>query len=251
MQRLYACSDIHGKLDKFLVALITAGLVDENGDWKAHDSKLVLCGDYIDRGPDSKGVVDQIIKMREQAPNFTAEVIALRGNHEQMMLDGLKDRAEGQNWLSNGGRQCAISYGFGASVYTGLYSPYVTEKILKVHGDFFLNLPHYHVDGDNLFVHAGLHPNKKLEELGVNGDIVHLWVRNPFFQHSDPATYLLKEKYGVTRVIFGHTVHRGQVTPYFGGQHLCIDTGSFLEDGKITVVELYPDLVYEIAGQSK
>lgn len=247
--KIYAMGDVHGMKTQMHDALHQAGLVDGQCNWIAEDTTLVCLGDYIDRGWDSKGVIDNVIKIQAQAPAKGSKVIALWGNHERMVIDGLTNHYDGDIWLSNGGRKCAISYDLGMLVFGG-YSAKVSEKILEVHGEFFDSLKHYHVEGDTLFVHAGLDSSRTIDQINMDDDIVHLWVRAPFFQHSDPATYLEKN-YGVKRVVFGHTIHREGVTPYFGGQYLCVDTGSFLEDGAVSVVELLPDLKWRLAGQGR
>ena len=83
----YAIGDIHGCSKTFKELLDKIGLIE--GD------ELYLLGDYIDRGPDSKGVIDTIFELREKG----FKVICLRGNHESMLLDALKNREEQKNFM--------------------------------------------------------------------------------------------------------------------------------------------------------
>ena len=99
MTRTIAIGDIHGCLRAFdaLLAAIDLQKTDI----------LVPVGDYIDRGPDSKGVIDRLIELREQTQLFP-----LMGNHEEMMLSVLDRRREPFGWLNHGGHNTMESYGF-------------------------------------------------------------------------------------------------------------------------------------------
>lgn len=249
MNRLYAVSDIHGNITAFKEALLKSNLVDNAYNWTATDSTLVVCGDMIDRGDDSKGVVDLIIKMRSQAPEFNSKVVALKGNHEVMMLRGLDRSAPeaSKSWLMNGGFETLASYALGIS-----RSHYeVANKILGLHGDFYRHLLDFYVEGDTLFVHAGLDPRKTLNDIGSSSNIDHLWLRDEFFRGAHPATFL-RSNYGVSRVVFGHTSSI-ELKSYFNDTYLCIDTGSMVlgSAGRVTIVKLLPDLDYQIMGQGK
>ena len=129
----YAIGDIHGCNRSFEALLATLLLRD--GD------RLVLLGDYIDRGPDSRGVVDTIFRMREAG----FEVVCRRGNHEQLLLDGLLDPVRDDIWRINGGQQALDSFGVAASHE-------IPEKYLHFFEStlFWYEMPGY------LFVHGGL-----------------------------------------------------------------------------------------------
>jgi serine/threonine protein phosphatase 1 len=129
----FAISDIHG-CSKTFTALL------EKIAFSKSDS-LYLLGDYIDRGPDSKGVIDQIMKMTEDG----YQVHCLRGNHEQMMLDGLTDAVKKHAWEMAGGKETLLSFGV-----SGLKE--IPEKYIH----FLHDLAYYfEVDG-YILVHAGL-----------------------------------------------------------------------------------------------
>jgi serine/threonine protein phosphatase 1 len=118
---------------------------------------LVPLGDYIDRGPDSRGVLDQIIALRERCT-----VVPLLGNHEEMLLAALKDRTALRLWLSCGGLEAVASYS------TRLRPPAHPDSLVSLIPEehlFFLQScrPYYQTD-THIFVHAGYVPERPLEE---------------------------------------------------------------------------------------
>lgn len=131
----YAISDIHGCNKTFNKLLDKIGLNLED--------QLFLLGDYIDRGPDSAGVIDTILDLKAEG----YQVHCLRGNHEQMMIEASDDTKYGSNemWLRNGGRETLQSY------YEGKYG-----TIPDAHLQFMDELSVCKVTDDFLFVHAGL-----------------------------------------------------------------------------------------------
>lgn len=129
----YTIGDIHG-CNRSFQALIQK-LELEKGD------QLVLLGDYIDRGPDSKGVVDTIFNLREAGQ----EVVCLRGNHEQLLLDTLTKSRDLELWLMNGGRQTLRSF--------DVEHP---EEIPENYLDFFVQTRLWYETKGFLCVHGGL-----------------------------------------------------------------------------------------------
>jgi serine/threonine protein phosphatase 1 len=140
---LYAIGDIHGCL-----ATLTELLDKVEKDRAGRTAKYVFLGDYVDRGPDSAGVVELIVKLQTRFENV--EVVCLRGNHEQMMLDFTDQKPEGEGawWIPNGGKQTIESY----------------ENFDGDHSLFYRKLQWMHRHGDVLFVHAGINPNILIEE---------------------------------------------------------------------------------------
>ena len=132
-KRRFAIADIHG-CARTLAALLAQ--IDLQ-----RDDTLFLLGDYIDRGPDSKGVLDQLLAL--QADGF--DLWPLRGNHEQMLLDALDDNTVLPFWKMNGGG--ATLYNFGVKHPKELPSRYL---------DFIASLPLLHLLDDYVLVHAGL-----------------------------------------------------------------------------------------------
>ena len=101
--RTYALSDIHGCLDK-LVALVARCRMN-GGD----SAKFVFLGDYIDRGPDSRGVLEFVIDLQRRMPS---QIICLCGNHEDLALNAIDDASQIDQWLvHNGGDKALRSYG--------------------------------------------------------------------------------------------------------------------------------------------
>jgi serine/threonine protein phosphatase 1 len=133
MNRLFAISDIHGCYKTFYELVV-------NRINLSRSDKLVLLGDYIDRGPESREVIDFIIDLRSRDFN----VVPLAGNHEQMLVDAFKDPEVLPLWLMNNGMTTLES----------LHISSVTDIDVK-YIDFFTGLRYFENEGDNIFVHAG------------------------------------------------------------------------------------------------
>lgn len=162
--KIYAMSDIHGCLEPFKEALSTIDLDDP-------DSKLVLLGDYCDRGPDSLGVFELIMQLEER---YGERIMALRGNHEEMLLeyvDGVGGADSARTWmLTDSNLSTAASFltpeEFGqvrdlllAKRFEDAYRLAV-ERIVEGHGDvveWIRSLPYYYEsEFGQVFVHAGI-----------------------------------------------------------------------------------------------
>ncbi len=139
---LYAIGDIHGERET-LEELLSALPLDD-------DDHLVFMGDYVDRGPDSRGVVDVLIQLAKERP-----CTFLIGNHESMFLDFIGWEGPmyfaGDAFLMNGGDRTLVSYDY----FDSDLEP-TDFKVPKDHEDFYRNLALHHVEGDYLFVLAGL-----------------------------------------------------------------------------------------------
>ena len=154
-----AIGDIHGCCEE-LDLLLERVLRWFNG----RDGKIVFLGDYIDRGPDSRGVIDRLRNWNE--PNI--EAVFLRGNHEEMMIQKIiYDNIWGNVWRNNGGMQTLISIGSEDIVE---YSQWLEANTVLT----------YATDG-LLFVHAGINPDHSLEEQTSED---YLWIRNKFLRHT-------------------------------------------------------------------
>jgi serine/threonine protein phosphatase 1 len=218
--RLFAIGDIHGCVDELAVML--KAIAPVRGD------TVVFVGDYIDRGPASRMVVDLLLEF-EHGP---AEVIFLKGNHEDMLLSfmGLPGHY-GESFLINGGAPTLESYGIGEAELEG------TRQIIPGgHLEFFSRLRHSYLRPPFLFVHAGVMPGKPLEEQ-TDEDL--LWIRHDFIFHP--------HQLGST-VIFGHTPMRTVMVdlPY----KLGIDTG-LVYGGKLSCIELTEGVVYQLGRGSR
>ena len=183
----YAIGDIHGCLDKVLRLLDTIGY-DPAAD------RLIFLGDYIDRGPQSKGVLDLMLRLRRENPAN----IFLMGNHEDNFLTYIQSctsRAGASYWLkepffAGGGVATLQSY------CPGMRDPYderLIESIPPEHLTWLLDLPLYWTDDAYIAVHAGVRPGIPLQQQYEN-DL--LRIRSPF----------LHTPHGLGKcVVFGHT----------------------------------------------
>jgi serine/threonine protein phosphatase 1 len=214
MGKIFAIGDIHGcisQLDKLMAQI----------DIDAGEDTLVFVGDYIDRGPDPKGVIDAILDMRKNIRN----VVCLAGNHEDMFLNYCLDRRDEDLYMSNGGMRTLASYGL---------SPEGTEELIlpESHREFFTNLRTYHETDDYIFVHAGLRPGVPLDRQDRE-DL--LWIRFEFI--NSPYDF------GKT-IIYGHTPISLR-KPLIDNNKICIDTGA-VYGGKLTCIELLEMKIYQV-----
>lgn len=181
---IYAIGDVHGMLDELKVL---REKIMEHSKNRCGPHTIVMLGDYIDRGPDSKGVMDYL--MTEPFDGF--EHVILRGNHEQMLCDALNNHNVDM-WLFNGGQETLQSFetvpGFAPD--KKVFAPYVNWiKKLKVS----------HRINNFVFVHAGLNPDKAYED-NSHGDM--MWIRGKFLNSDEE--YLDRNNKPVM-VIHGHT----------------------------------------------
>lgn len=180
-----------------------------------YDRTFIFVGDYIDRGPASKEVVDYLIDFKEKV-----DCVFLRGNHEQMLLDAFK-RDNPSLWMINGGRSTLDSYN----------SQKDEIKLPEEHLEFYENTRFFYDADDYFFVHAGISPDKTIaESLEDEREIMEfLWERSHLNAFETPW-----EK----TVVFGHTP---RVKPFKKGNMIGIDTGcvySKMGYGKLTAVKL-------------
>ncbi|NIQ94550.1 MAG: serine/threonine protein phosphatase [Desulfuromonadales bacterium] len=199
--RLLAVGDIHGCYAQLVELMERVA--------PSADDRLVFLGDYIDRGPQSRRVIDYLIALQERLPR----TVCLRGNHEQMLLDALTGDIDAVGlFLFNGGTATVSSYGGDL------------DRLPEEHLEFLRNLPLYHEEDDFIFVHAGLRPGLSLAEQDEH-DL--LWVRQEFL-HSD-------HDWGKT-VVHGHTPRPGVE---FRDNRIGIDTGAVFAARGGTVPEGY------------
>lgn len=187
--RLIAIGDIHGcteALDAILAAM----------SLQAGDT-LVTLGDYVDRGPDSKGVIDRLIELRSQC-----NLVPLFGNHEEMMLDVVRDGQPPYRWLQFGGVETLDSYRFAGDL----------DVISKEHRDFFASLLDYYETDDHFFVHANYDPQLTLAEQPRQ------LLRWQKLTDSTPAPHRSGK-----RAVVGHTHDQGGEI-FDIGHLICLDT---------------------------
>lgn len=189
----FAIGDIHGCLDKLFELLDQCHRLA-----KGRPSTFIFLGDYIDRGPDSRGVVQTVMDMTAAEPE---RVITLAGNHEELL--GLTDTSAGMGrWLANGGSATLRSY--------GVTSP---KDLPPAHLAFLRGLRTFHDDGVRLFVHAGIRPGIPMEKQ-TRDDL--LWIREPFLSSTADHGRL---------ICHGHTPTRGSL-PNIKPNRVNVDTGA-------------------------
>lgn len=206
-QKFVAIGDIHGcraSLDALFNKLV---------GYK--DRTFIFIGDYIDRGPDSKGVVDLLLELQK-----SLDIIFLRGNHEQMLLDAI-DHDKRMLWLSNGGKETLKSYGASA----------LEMNFPEAHMRFYRDTRMFYNANDYFFVHAGLRPDKTITESTQNEQDTQemLWERS----HLNA----LETKWEKP-VVFGHTP---RPHPIQKEKMIGIDTGCVYDKlgyGKLTAALL-------------
>ena len=214
MGKIFAIGDIHGCLSKLERIISRIGI-------NSKDDTLVFIGDYIDRGPDSRGVVNFVLDLKKEIRT----VICLKGNHEQMFLDYVRLNKNEDLYLSNGGDTTIASYGY--RKIHGLRELDVPDD----HMNFFYSLLPCHETDDYIFVHAGLRENVPLKDQNIK-DM--LWIRHDFI--------LSSYDFGKT-VIFGHTP-MSHSKPLFLPGRIGIDTGA-VYGGLLTCIELPSRKIYQ------
>ena len=220
---VYAIGDIHGCLRA--LCTLEAKILTDIEQSRSREPLIIYLGDYVDRGPDSKGVIEHLSR-RHHTDGI--ERIALCGNHEDAFLRFIRSPAENAAWLDFGGDETLRSYGLQA--FTHLRRPHEMRELPGIlkdavpasHLHFLENLPIMATHGDRVFVHAGIRPGIPLNDQ-VDGDL--LWIREPFLKEGPrlPMT-----------VIHGHTAG---TEPVFSNGRICIDTGCYATD-RLTAVKL-------------
>ncbi|MGZ8423454.1 MAG: metallophosphoesterase family protein [Candidatus Binatia bacterium] len=219
----FVIGDIHGCSEE-LRHLVDA-LPVRPGD------ELVFLGDYIDRGPDSSGVVSFLIELK--ASLSENKLVFLKGNHEDMLLSYLElSGRHGKMFLLNGGRATMQSYGFAAD---NLSPTRLQAALPPAHLAFYQALQSYYLSEPYLCVHAGIHPRKSLQE---QTDEELLWIREPFLHSSHTLPYT---------ILFGHTPQHSVLyhLPYKIG----LDTG-LVYGNMLTCLDTDEKILYQI-GRGK
>ena len=217
--RLYVIGDIHGRLD-LLERAIAA--IHQDLDLHGGDALTVTLGDYVDRGPASRDVIERLA----QNP-FPTPYVALKGNHEGMLLEFLDDSSLGMHWRMQGGEQTLRSYGVAVRpLMVGKANAEALERLRAAlpasHVAFLRSLKTSLQHGRFFLCHAGVRPGVPLEAQNEH-DL--LWIRGEF----------LKSELDFGKiVVHGHTpVAEPEVLP----NRINIDTGAFAS-GRLTCIVL-------------
>ncbi len=187
---LYAIGDIHGRSDclKRAHELIDRDIAERGARDQAAE---IYIGDYVDRGPDSKGVIDLLV-----ARSTKARIVALRGNHEIIMESFLRGQTPFEDWRRLGGLETILSYGVDARSLLekgGIRPRDLAERVPVPHLRFLSSLRNVYTIGGYCFVHAGLRPGIAIERQSIE-DLA--WIRDDFLNFVGNFGFI---------VIHGHT----------------------------------------------
>ena len=218
--RVYAIGDIHGRLD-LLDRLLAKIAADDERRGDGVETQYIFLGDLIDRGPDSRGVVERLLAFSQSG----AKVRFLMGNHEQVFLRALEGDHRALRFLARiGGRETLQSYGISEEDYKALdfdeLAEQAAEKVPAGHRAFLAGFETMIRLGDYLFVHAGIRPGVTLEEQEQN-DLY--WIRDEFLSHRDSFGAMVVHGHSITEDIDVRTNRIG------------IDTGAFAT-GRLTAI---------------
>jgi serine/threonine protein phosphatase 1 len=229
----FAIGDVHGEADKLgrLHDAILDRIAFEGGA-----ARIVHLGDYIDRGPNSRGVIERIMALEKRfAANPNIQVISLRGNHEQMLLDALAEAEETPAWLTQG-LETLDSYAGKFLIQAEGWRNLIPQS----HRDWMARLPFIFRDPKRrlVFVHAGIEP----DDFPNEEEAVYLWTRSQRF--FDSGEWPEREELKDLMVVHGHTpTEEPELLP----NRINIDTGACF-GGYLTAVMLKEGLPPQLMG---
>ena len=223
---IYAIGDIHGHLDQLQAA--HARIASDRDESGTAAARVVHIGDLVDRGPDSKRVIQYLIDGIGRGEDW----VILRGNHDQMFLDFLAGNdgphprlRKGMTWQHHvmGGKATLNSYGIARKLVEreASFCKRARAKVPGTHAEFLDNLPYWHREDGLIFVHAGIRPGFPLEAQDEE-DL--LWIRDDFLWHHGDHEAL---------IVHGHTPV-DEPTHY--GNRVNIDTGAGWDNELVPVV---------------
>ncbi len=215
--RTIAIGDIHGCATALRTLLAALELTSND--------TLVMLGDAIDRGPDSRDVLEQLLASSEKC-----HLVPILGNHEQMLLDAVDDKIPLQDWLIHGGAETLDSYGPGAAL----------AEVSQEHIDFLCTWGDYHKTADYFFAHGNYLPKKKLS-------------KQPWEEMRwRSLNYFLPGPHKSGKIaVLGHTANKqGEIANH--GHLICIDTYCH-GGGWLTALEPATSIVWQAneAGESQ
>jgi serine/threonine protein phosphatase 1 len=219
-ERVYAIGDIHGRAD-----LLRQILLQIDADVSMNHVKrrqIVFLGDYVDRGPDTRGVLETI-----RGLDNLNDVVLLAGNHEVFMLEALEDVSALSSWLWAGGRETLLSYDI--RVPLTVTAQDLTETLEEAHKKipvadmaFLRGLKTYHTVGDYAFVHAGVRPGIPLDQQSKRDFLL---IREDFIRFNGSHSHV---------IVHGHTPVE---EPDIRTNRINIDTGAYIT-GTLTCLVL-------------
>lgn len=222
MTRLLAISDIHGAIDQLTELL-------KKANYNPTQDQLILVGDYVDRGPDSRAVLEKVKQLKKEG------AIVLRGNHDDMLVAAYYDQLKAwDRWERNGAIHTLKNYD---PQIKSMHIP--KNPQFREHVKLIESFDYYYETKDYIFVHAGVVPGVALEDSDPS-DLV--WIREEF--HTNYS--------GDKTVIFGHTptdhLHgdRNNHNVYFGENNIIGIDGGAVYAGQLNCLELPSQIVYSV-----
>jgi serine/threonine protein phosphatase 1 len=218
--RLYVIGDIHGRAD--LLDRMIGEITNDLAARPVPDSLVVTVGDYVDRGPDSRGVIERLLNNP-----FPTRFVALRGNHETLLEGFLRNPQVAEHWRRYGGLETMQSYGVPVGdVMRGreylAAARALAQAIPAAHFEFLGSLPVSLTVGKYFICHAGVRPGVPLDRQSEE-DL--LWIRDEFLAS--------RADFGKI-VVHGHTpTEQPELLP----NRINVDTGAFMT-GRLTCVAL-------------
>lgn len=232
--RVYAIGDIHGRLDLF-DALLTRIDSDDAARGGKAETWLILVGDLIDRGPESAGVVQRALELRQSGRN----VRFLLGNHEEVLLRAVRGDEKAMRFLIRiGGRATVRSYGVTDEEYQDLHYDELTalfgKRVPAEHVEFLESFENMIELGDYVFVHAGIRPGVEMEAQKFS-DL--RWIRDDFLNHEGDHGRV---------IVHGHSISEDIEHRH---NRIGIDTGAFAS-GRLSAVALENDAVWFLSTEA-
>ena len=223
-RRVYAIGDVHGRND--LLQKLIAKIVEDDGQSGSTESEIIFLGDLVDRGPDSYGVLETAIRLKEELGN----VRFLMGNHEEVFLAAMDGEEKTVRFFNRiGGKETILSYDISLKEYLDMDNAELALRLPDI-------IPHQHIEfvkgfedqiviGDYAFVHAGIKPGIPLAEQKSK----HLrWIRDEFLAEREPFEKV---------IVYGHTISEDVIEK---GNRIGIDTGAYYTE-KLTALVLEGD----------
>jgi len=211
---VYAIGDVHGRLD--LLKKIHRKILENSKKYSSYEKHVIYLGDYVDRGKNSKRVIDELINNPLKNEGF--KITYLCGNHEYYMMKFMSNPYLADSWLYWGGEETLESYN--VEVYNKeksriplkLIQQKINEKVPESHKEFLRKLKMMEIVGDYVFVHAGLRPHVPIQKQSSE-DLLN--IREDFYE----SDYVFEKS-----VVFGHTIFK---EPFIGSGKIGIDTGAY------------------------